>query len=160
MSQESFQFYLAEACSQLGVDVADIGEHGALAVGDVQVNVDYAEPADMCRIVVDLGPMPRERAADLFRLMLEANCLDAPDILPVFSLHPAAARAILTLFVPVAGLDSRRNDLAVLLSERVPDLIDGWADMAQNGPPEPPADGETATASHLLESVALVSRHA
>ena len=162
MSQQSFQFYLAEACSQLGVDVADIGEQGALAVGDTPVNVDYAEPADICRIAVDLGAVPRDRAADIFQMMLQANCVDAADILPVFSLHPSTAHAVLTLLVPVAGLDAQRHDLGVLLSERVPDLIEGWADMVANAPGEVESDTEPGRASliEMADRIALATRHA
>lgn len=163
MSSESFQFSFAQACSELDIDVSALGEHGALLVGGTQVYVDHAEPSDMCRIVVDLGAVPQERAADLFQVMLEANCVDAADILPVFSLHPLTGRALLTLFVPMSGLDSQRHDLALLLSERVPDLIEGWLQMATQGAPEPPDGTDAAEASKqpaMLERVALVSRRA
>jgi hypothetical protein len=162
MSLQSFQFFFAQALSQLDADASAIGADGALAVGDTQVFVDYAEPSDLCRVVVDLGPVPTERAAELSRVMLEANCVDATDIVPVFSVHPATGRAVLTLFVPMAGLDAQRHDLAVLLSERVPDVIEGWADMAQNGPPEPPVDGEPAPAigHELLDRMVQMTHHA
>ena len=162
MSSQSFQYCLAQACSGLGVDIDSLGERGAFNVGGTQVHIDYAEPADMCRLVVDLGPVPQDRAEHVFQMMLEANCVDAADIHPVFSLHPSTARAALTLFVPMAGLDEQRHDLGVLLSERVPDLIDGWADMVANEPLEAAADAEPGQASHpsLAERIALLTRHA
>jgi len=161
MSQSSFQYSFARACDQLGVDAAAIGEDGALAVGDTQVFVDHAEPADLCRIVIDLGLVPAERAAELSRVMLEANCVDATDILLVFSLHPANGHAVLTMFVPVAGLDSQRHDLAVLLSERVPELIDAWAEIVEHGVTAPPDTGSgQALVPGLGDGMALLASHA
>lgn len=162
MSLQSFQFFFAEACSQLGLDVSTLHEGDPIAVGETLVYVDYVEPADMCRVVVDLGPLPDERRAELLQVMLEANCLDAADILPVFSLHPVTSRAVLTLFVPVAGLDSHRHELALLLSERVPELIEGWTELLGQGPPPRSADGESAPLARpdLKEGMALFSRRA
>jgi hypothetical protein len=160
MSLQSFQFFFAEACSQLGVDVSTIQEGDPIAVGETLVYVDYAEPADLCRLVVDLGPLPAERRAELLQVMLEVNCVDAADILPVFSLHPVTSRAVLSLFVPLAGLDSQRHRLALLLGERVPELVEGWAQLLEQGPPPLPVEGESVShaGAELKEGIALFSR--
>ena len=73
---------------------------------DVPVWIQYFEPADLCRIVVDLGALEGEYLATVWRMMLESNCTNTSTLLPFLSINPTDGHAILVMHL---SLDAFRK---------------------------------------------------
>lgn len=88
----------------------------------------YFEPADLCRIVIDLGPIEEKARANVWRMMLESNCKNTSDFLPFMALNPGDGNAILVMHLTMEkfAFHARKPDFFRYLDGMLAPLLESW----------------------------------
>ena len=95
---------------------------------DLPVWIQYVEPADLCRIVIDLGALEGEYVAPVWRMMLESNCTNRSSLLPFLGLNPANGHAILIMHLSIDAFRKHAYEpgFARFLDESLAPLLSSW----------------------------------
>lgn len=95
---------------------------------DVPVWIQYFEPADLCRIVVDLGALDGEYLATVWRMMLESNCTNTSPLLPFLSVNPADGHAILVMHLSIDAFRKHadESDFPSFLDKSLAPVVASW----------------------------------
>jgi len=124
---ESYNRLVGDFCALTGIDdVADVLHRGLLDIDGVSIRVECSDSGDQCRILADLGEVPPDREADLYKFMLESNfeCDDEPGQ-PVLSMSAEGNRGVLTTHFLVSELLGE-GGLVKVLREQVLPLVNAW----------------------------------
>lgn len=136
MGMPEYRGIIEAYCDRTGIaDVEAVLQQGAITVHGAPVWLRYVEPADLCRIVVDLGAADEGMPPQVWRAMLEFNYTNRSDFLPTLSMNPADGHAVLVLHAALSRL-SREQDLPKWLDEHLAPAIDAWHrvfEMARHG---------------------------
>lgn len=95
---------------------------------DVPVWIQYFEPADLCRIVVDLGALDGEYLATVWRMMLESNCTNTSSLLPFLSINPADGHAILVMHLSIDAFRKHADEsgFSSFLDKSLEPVVTSW----------------------------------
>lgn len=129
MGMQEYRHILQQVCASThGWNAAEILEGRPLRSNDVPVWLQYFEPADLCRIVVDLGALDGDFRATVWQMMLESNCTNTSSFLPVLSLSPANGHAILVMHLSMTAFQkhSEYAGFSSFLSESLAPVMESW----------------------------------
>ena len=95
---------------------------------DLPVWIQYVEPADLCRVVIDLGALEGEYVAPVWRMLLESNCTNRSPLLPFLGLNPANGHAILLLHLSIDAFRKQAHEPGFprFLDESLAPLLASW----------------------------------
>jgi hypothetical protein len=95
---------------------------------DAPVWIQYVEPADLCRIVLDLGALEGDYLAPVWRMMLESNCTNRSSLLPFLGMNPANNHAILIMHLSIDAFRKHACSpgFARFLDESLAPLLTSW----------------------------------
>lgn len=95
---------------------------------DVPVWIQYFEPADLCRIVLDLGVVEGKYMASVWRIMLESNCTNRSSLLPFLGMNPENGHAILVMHLSMDAFRRHacETGFARFLDESLAPLLTSW----------------------------------
>jgi hypothetical protein len=95
---------------------------------DVPVWIQYFEPADLCRIVLDLGALEGKYMASVWRMMLESNCANRSSLLPFLGMNPENGHAILVMHLSMDAFRKHACEpgFARFLEEILAPLLTSW----------------------------------
>jgi hypothetical protein len=134
MGMQDYRKILESICARTpGWCVDEILRGNPVRTTNVPVWIRYFEPADLCRIVVDLGTLDQTFPSTLWRMMLESNCTNTSPFMPFLGINPADGHAILVMHLSMA--EFRRQAQCAGFS----DFLDGnlnavtasWRDAAE-----------------------------
>jgi hypothetical protein len=129
MGMPEYREVIEGFCARAGIaDVNLVLHQGAIKVRGVPVWLQYFEPADLCRVVVDLGAPEGGIPAEVCRMMLKSNCVNPSPYLPFLCINPLDGHAILILHLSVSGL-LRNTDLSILLDEQIAPVMKSWGEV-------------------------------
>lgn len=126
---QEYRHILESVCASApGWNAAEILQGYPVSSNDVPVWIQYFEPADLCRIVVDLGTLDGDFRATVWQMMLESNCTNTSSFLPVLSLNPANGHAILVMHLSVAAFQKHAEcaGFSNFLSESLAPVVETW----------------------------------
>lgn len=129
MGMQEYRHILESVCaSTQGWNAAEILQGYPLTSNDVPVWIQYFEPADLCRIVIDLGALDGDFRATVWRIMLESNCTNTSTLLPVLSINPANGHAILVMHLSMAAFQKHSEcaGFSSFLSESLAPVVESW----------------------------------
>jgi hypothetical protein len=97
-------------------------------LNDVPVWIQYFEPADLCRIVVDLGAMEGQYLPPVWRMMLESNCTNTSPLLSFLSINPADGHAILVLHLSIDAFRKHASESSFFsfLDKSLEPVVTSW----------------------------------
>jgi hypothetical protein len=145
MGMPEYRQVIEAFCRKAAIgNVADILNHGAITIHGVPVWLQYFEPSDLCRVVVDLGAPEAGNPAAIWRMMLESNCTSNSRYLPFLGMNPLDGHAILILHLSVSTLQ-QETDLPKLLEEQLSPVVKSWAKALNQ-------DFSVSSADHLSDS--------
>jgi hypothetical protein len=95
---------------------------------DVPVWMQYFEPADLCRIVVDLGALDGECLPAVWRMMLESNCTNTSPLLSFLSINPADGHAILVMHLSMDAFRKHASESSFsnFLDKNLEPVVTSW----------------------------------
>jgi hypothetical protein len=129
MGMQDYRLILETACASSSTWNADSIFYGSPVVSNgLRVWFQYFAPADLCRIVIDLGPIEDKARAPVWQMMLESNCKSTSEFLPFMALHPSNGNAILVMHLSMEKFDShaRKPDFFRHLDEMLAPLVESW----------------------------------
>ena len=129
MGIREFRHILEGACAMApGWNVEKIMVGNPVYSNAVPVWIQYFEPADLCRVVVDLGELDGEIPAAVWRTMLESNCTSTSSFLPFLGISPADGHAVLVMHLSIETF--RRHSLETgfsqFLDEKLEPVVTSW----------------------------------
>lgn len=129
MGLQDYRLILETACASSPNWNADSIFLGNPVISNgVRVWFQYFEPADLCRIVIDLGPIESKARVNIWEMMLESNCKSTSDFLPFMALHPRSGNAILVMHLSMEKFDfyARKPNFSRHLDEMLTPLVESW----------------------------------
>jgi hypothetical protein len=129
MGLQDYRLILEAACIASPDRSADSIFRGNLFISNgARVWFQYFEPADLCRIVIDLGPIEEKARANVRRMMLEFNCTNSSDFLPYMALNPETGNAILVMHLSMEKFEfhARKPNFFSYLDEVLAPLLESW----------------------------------
>lgn len=129
MGLQDYRLILETACISSPDWSADsIFRGNPIISNGARIWFQYFEPADLCRIVIDLGPIEEKARANVWRMMLESNCKNSSDFLPFMALNPGNGNAILVMHLSMEKFEShaRKPDFFRYLDEMLVPLMESW----------------------------------
>lgn len=129
MGLQDYRRILETACaSSPDWDADSIFFGKPIISNNVRVWFQFFEPADLCRIVIDLGAIEEKARGNLWRLMLESNCGNKSNLLPFMALHPGNGNAILVIHLSMEKFEcyARKPDFSRYLDEMLAPLVESW----------------------------------
>jgi hypothetical protein len=122
MNQARYAQLIEGFCKECGLEEPERILHGGpVAVGDVVFSLIYSEQvnADMIFIYCDFGEVPRDREADAYRVLLEANMFLYTGSGPSFTVSSETGRVVLAEHHRIDGLDPKAlREILVKMSEQ------------------------------------------
>ena len=131
MGMQDYRLILETACTSSSTWNADSIFYGnPVVLNGLHVWFQYFEPADLCRIVIDLGPIEDKARGPVWRMMLESNCRNNSEFLPLLALHPENGNAILVMHLSLEKFEfhARRPDFFRHLEGMLVPLVESWRD--------------------------------
>jgi hypothetical protein len=131
MGLQNYRHILEIACATSPVWNADSIFHGSPIVSNnVRVWFQYFEPADLCRIVIDLGTVKEKARASIWRMMLESNCRNTSEFLPLMALNPENGNAILVMHLSMERLEryARKPDFFLFIDGLLTPIVKSWTE--------------------------------
>ncbi|VTU13884.1 hypothetical protein [Variovorax sp. RA8] len=128
MSREDYVELVQDLCEEQ--ELGDAGEflgRGLLQVNDTLIAIEYLEERDEIRLLADLDEV--EECVDgsaMLELLLKLNLGNTSFYLPTFSMRPESHRPVVAYHIPLPALLEEDVDLAFVLTERLPSLLDDW----------------------------------
>lgn len=129
MGMQDYRLILKTACASSSTWNADSIFYGnPVVLNGLRVWFQYFEPADLCRIVIDLGPIEDKARGPMWRMMLESNCKNSSEFLPVLALHPENGNAILVMHLSMEKFEfhARRPAFFRYIEEMLAPLVESW----------------------------------
>lgn len=144
---ESWQSLIEAFCACEGIaDVPTVVHDGFLDIGEHALRVQHLPWSNQCRVLVDLGELPRGRESEVRELMLECNFDNAQAALPVLSVHPETGHAVVAMHFSLAAL-AAQGGLSPAIRECVLPTVEWWrAFIAQREEFIAAGDAETLAA--------------
>jgi hypothetical protein len=143
MNSEKYRKLIYEFCDYVGLtDPLGLLENNCVTVDGVDMLMMYDEKInpDVIHLRIDFGGSKGENMAEIRTAMLEANYGWGLDGNAVFSVHPQAGHAILTLRLPLTE-DTNAARLAQALDQCAQEAQKCWSEarLELNKAPIPPA---------------------
>ena len=129
MGMPEYRQVIETFCRNAAIEnITDVLHHGAITVQGIPVWLQYFEPADLCRILMDLGAPDQGIPSDVWRMMLESNCTNGSVSLPFLGINPINGHAILILHLSVSML-LQEADFPKLLDEQLIPVARVWREL-------------------------------
>lgn len=126
MGMPEYRQVIEQICRQAAVISIDAAStHEAMTINGIPVWFQYIEPADLCRVVVDLGAPDNGIPESALRTMLECNCSSTSVVLPFIGINPTDGHAILMLHMPIPMLQKDFGLFDELQKELV-NIVNVW----------------------------------
>jgi hypothetical protein len=126
MGMPEYRQVIEAYCEKAGIaDVDAVLLHGAIKVRGLPVWLQYFEPADLCRVVLDLGAPDAGIPPQVWRAMLESNCSNRSNSLPFLAINPLDGHAILILHLAISRI-LQEDDFPEWLDEHLAPAIEAW----------------------------------
>lgn len=126
MGMPEYRLIIEQICRQAAVtDVEAALTREAFTINGIPVWFQYIEPADLCRLVVDLGAPDNGIPEIALRAMLECNCSSTSVALPFVGINPADGHAILMLHLSIPALQTD-FDLFNDLQKELAGIVSVW----------------------------------
>lgn len=126
---QDYRDILKSACAtEPGWSAENIFLGNPVYSNEVPVWIQYFEPANLCRIVVDLGAMEGENLPPVWRMMLESNCTNTSPLLSFLSINPANGHAILVMHLSIDAFRklAGESNFSSFLDKSLGPVVTSW----------------------------------